>query len=110
MWFPVNAGNATSYVICVRCLRYRALVCYVIALFLTAFRAARCPAIDACCEEVRGSLHCSKAYAALLQQLSSAIINEASVSKNASAIKTGFQRLAALNLKLNAVVEAQLQL
>ena len=96
MWFPVNAGNATSYVICVRCLRYRALVCYVICCVPNTFRAAaRGRPIDACCEEVRGSLHCSKACASPLQQLSSAIINEASVSKNASAIKTGFQRLAA---------------
>ena len=49
--------------------------------------------------EVRGSLRCSKACASPLQQLSSAIINEASVSKNASAIKTGFQRLAALEFE-----------
>ena len=100
MWFPVNAGNATSYVICVRCLRYRALVCYVIALFLTAFRAGgEMSAIDACWEGGRGSLHRSKPYAVPLQQLSSVIINETSVSKNAWAIKTGFQRLPALEFE-----------
>ena len=75
------------------------LYCYVIAFLLTAFSVRRDAASMPVVEVKEGSLYRSKAYAGPLQQLSSAIINEASVSKNASAIKTGFQRLAALQFE-----------